>query len=168
MKKQMESSIKNYVPLVVIISMIAIATIVLAVARLLAGEFSWTVAMANFMAGFFLVFSGFKLLDIKGFAQGYAMYDLLAMRWKPYAYIYPFIELLLGLCYLVHFMPPGITISTLIVMVFSGIGVAIKLAKHEKFHCACLGTVLQVPLTNITLIEDFGMAFMALCMLVYR
>ncbi|CAM6000172.1 unnamed protein product [Sphagnum balticum] len=52
--------------------------------------------MRHFMAGFFLVFSFFKLLNLKTFADGYAKYDLLAMRWKPYGFIYPFCELALG------------------------------------------------------------------------
>jgi hypothetical protein len=50
-------------------------------------------------------------------------------------------------------------------MLFSGLGVVIKLLKHEKFQCACLGTFLKVPLTYVTLIEDFGMAFLAILML---
>ena len=52
--------------------------------------------MNNFMAGFFLVFSFFKLLDIRGFASSYAGYDLLAQRVPGYGLVYPFIELALG------------------------------------------------------------------------
>jgi hypothetical protein len=55
-----------------------------------------------------------------------------------------------------------------VVMGFSGIGVAIKIAKHEQFQCACLGTFLKVPLTKVTLIEDFGMAAMAAFMIVMK
>jgi hypothetical protein len=51
------------------------------------------------------------------------------------------------------------------VMGFSGIGVAIKLTRGEQFQCACLGTALNVPLTSVTLIEDFGMAALALVLL---
>jgi hypothetical protein len=50
----------------------------------------------------------------------------------------------------------------LVVMAFSGTGVLIKLLKGEEVKCVCLGTVLKVPLTNITLVEDFGMAILAL------
>ena len=52
-----------------------------------------------------------------------------------------------------------------LVMGFSGLGVTIKLLKKEKFQCVCLGTVLKVPLTKVTLIEDFGMAALALLLL---
>lgn len=50
-------------------------------------------------------------------------------------------------------------------MTFSGLGVAISLLQKRKFQCACLGTMIKVPLTQVTLIEDFGMAAMALLML---
>ena len=51
------------------------------------------------------------------------------------------------------------------VMSFSGLGVTIKLMKKEIFQCACLGTFLKVPLTKVTVIEDFGMVALALVML---
>lgn len=47
----------------------------------------------------------------------------------------------------------------------SGVGVAVKLANREKFRCVCLRTFLKVPLTKVTLVEDFGMAALALVML---
>jgi hypothetical protein len=50
-------------------------------------------------------------------------------------------------------------------MGFSGLGVTLKLAKKEKFQCVCLGTFLKVPLTKVTVLEDFGMVGLALVML---
>jgi len=117
------------------------------------------------MAGFFLVFAGFKLLDIRGFANGYATYDLLAKRWYGYGFIYPFLELGLGLAYLTNFQPVWTNWITFLLLSFSGIGVALKLLRRQQFQCACLGTFLKVPLTKVTLIEDFGMAAMAGIML---
>jgi hypothetical protein len=121
--------------------------------------------MSAFMAGFFLVFSGFKLLDIPGFARGYAQYDLLAMHWRSYGFVYPFLELILGLGYILIPTNTTLNIVTAVLMAFSGIGVTIKLLKRETFQCACLGTFIKVPLTAITFVEDFGMATMALLML---
>lgn len=43
---------------------------------------NWLSWMNQFMAGFFLIFSAFKLLDIRSFAEGYSTYDLLAQRWR--------------------------------------------------------------------------------------
>ena len=157
-----QSGLMQYKPLFLIVGLIALAA--------LAGAWNgstveWQRAMQHFMAGFFFVFSGFKLLDIKGFAEGYSQYDLLAKQWRGYGYIYPFVELALGLAYVLVPTEPLLHIVTMIVMVFSGMGVSIKIAKREKFQCACLGTFIDVPLTSITILEDFGMAIMAGVML---
>ena len=105
-------------------------------------------------------------MDLHGFVHGYMTYDLLAQRSSFYAHLYPFIELGFGLLMLTGLQAPWLLWAEVIVMAFSGIGVALKLAKHEEFQCACLGTFLKVPLTNITLIEDFGMAALALLLIV--
>jgi hypothetical protein len=152
----------TYKPLFVIVGLILLASVVAAVA----GGGNWHDGMINFMAGFFLVFAGLKLLDVPGFAKGYATYDLLAARVPAYGYAYPFIELTLGLLYLSRYGLDIVNVATVVLMLFSGIGVAIKIAKGSSFQCACLGTMIKVPLTNVTLIEDFGMAAMALAMLV--
>jgi S-adenosylmethionine synthetase len=57
------------------------------------------------------------------------------------------------------------TIATVALMTFSGIGVSVSLMRGQRFQCACLGTMIKVPLTKVTLIEDFGMAIMALVMI---
>jgi copper chaperone CopZ len=49
------------------------------------GTFHWERAMRHFMAGFFLVFSFFKLLNLTAFADSYQMYDIVAKRSRPYA-----------------------------------------------------------------------------------
>jgi hypothetical protein len=167
-KVEATSKLSEYKPLIVIISLILLATIALGIRDQHFGAFSWERIMADFMAGFFLVFSGFKLLDIKGFAHGYSSYDLLAGQVPSYGYIYPFIELILGLLFLVGNNSIPVLVITLVVMLFSGLGVAKSIAQKKKFQCACLGTIIKVPLTTVTLIEDFGMAAMALVMLFLR
>ena len=122
---------------------------------------NWQDWMSQFMAGFFLVFSSFKLLDIRGFAKGYAMYDLLARQVPAYGYLYPFLELTLGILYLTHSFPKATQIATIVIMGFSSLGVINSLLKKQNFHCACLGTILQVPLSSITLIEDLTMVALA-------
>ncbi len=121
--------------------------------------------MRYFMAGFFLTFSFFKLLDIKAFADAYAGYDLLAARWHGWGYVYPFIELALGLAYLSNFQPPLTSWATLLIMGFSAIGVIRAVMSKTKIQCACLGTVFQLPMSTVTIIEDVGMVLMAASML---
>lgn len=154
----------SYKPLFVIIGLILLVSFFSSTKQ----HFTIFNLITNFMTGFFIVFSGFKLIDLKGFAEGYSTYDLLAKKWFGYGYIYPFIELFFGLSMMLNFQAKNILLAEVIIMAFSGVGVAIKLLKHEKFQCACLGTFLKVPLTKVTLIEDFGMSFLALAMLVLK
>ncbi len=154
---------QSYIPLIVIVLMI---TVVSAIASW-TGQFSLSGFTLNFMTGFFLVFAGFKFMDLKGFAEGYSTYDLLAQRWFGYGYVYPFIELGFGLLILAGFHSIGLLWVEFVVMTFSGLGVAIKVARREPFMCACLGTFLKVPLTYVTLIEDFGMAILALLLIFF-
>lgn len=159
-----KSFFAQYKPLFTIVGLIILPSFVAAL-HTDPVRVDWFAFMQNWMAGFFLVFSGFKLLNVRGFAKGYSTYDLLAMRWQPYGLLYPFIELLLGLAYIVMPLSVALNVFTLVLMLFSGLGVAIKLAKKENFRCACLGTFIDVPLTKVTLVEDFGMALMAALML---
>ena len=120
--------------------------------------------MHDFMGLFLLLFSMFKLFDLPGFADGFQMYDLLAGPFRPYAFIYPFIELSLGLGYLADWNLPVIYAATIIVMFFGAAGVLGALRKGLDLHCACMGTVLKVPLSTVALTEDIGMATMAAIM----
>ena len=152
---------QSYIPLIVIFALLIAATLAGTYADYANGTATLARSVGYFMAGFFTVFAGFKLLDLKGFAEGYSTYDLLAQRWFGYGYIYPFIELAFGLLMFAGIHNATVLWVELVVMVFSGIGVAIKLWRREEFLCACLGTFLKVPLTYITLLEDFGMAALA-------
>ena len=156
---------KSYLPLIGVIGLILLTTFVLSFRDFNLESFSIQATLSYFMIGFFLVFAGFKLIDLKVFAKGYFTYDLLAKRVFAYGYIYPFIELFFGLAMIIIPFSQMLLISEFLIMGFSGIGVAIKLIKKEKFQCVCLGTFLKVPLTKVTLVEDFGMAALALIML---
>ena len=150
---------RSYMPLVVVIALIT------AISAIVSRNGELSDFIINFMTGFFIVFAGFKLMDLKGFAEGYSTYDLLAQKWLGYGYIYPFIELAFGFLMLSGYHPEWLLWTEFAVMAFSGLGVAAKLAKGEEFMCACLGTFLKVPLTKVTLVEDFGMAALALILL---
>ena len=121
--------------------------------------------MSNFMGGFFLAFSFFKFLDLRGFANGFARYDIVAERWKGWGYVYPFVELALGLAYLTSFWPMVTYSVTVVVMGMGAIGVIRSLLRKDRIKCACLGTVIDLPLGTVTLIEDLGMAVMAAVMI---
>jgi copper chaperone CopZ len=162
------SWLTTYQPLLLIIGYILITTIAIELTQTNSdlSQFSMHRWMMNFMAGFFLVFSFFKLLNIKAFASSYAMYDLLAQRIPSYGLIYPFIELALGLAYLLQWQPTITNTITLVVMAFSSLGVIRAVFNKQKIRCACLGSVFNLPMSTITIIEDLTMAGMAAWMLV--
>lgn len=124
---------------------------------------SW---MQNFMAGFFLVFSFFKLLDLKGFAESYSTYDIIAKRWSGWGYVYAFTELALGLAFLLKLNPLYTNAITFAVMTVSIIGVLQSVLNKKKIKCACLGAVFNLPMSTVTIIEDALMILMSAAMLV--
>jgi copper chaperone CopZ len=129
------------------------------------GEGSLEELMRYFMAGFFLVFSFFKLLDLRGFADAYQSYDLAARAWPAWAWAYPLVELGLGVAYLMGLQPVVVNVVTFGLMTMGSAGVLKALLDKRAIRCACLGTALNLPMTTVTLVEDLGMAAMAAGML---
>ena len=149
----------TYKPLLLVFAFI------IAIATLTAwrqGRFNWMPWMNNFMGSFFITFSFFKFLDLKGFADNYSRYDLLAKKVYRYGFLYPFIEVGLGLAYITNWEPFYTNLFTVIVMGFSSIGVIQSVFNKGEIRCACLGAVFNLPMTSLTIIEDLLMAGMAL------
>lgn len=155
-------SLAAYLPLIVIVTL----TMAAAAARVAStGVWQPMAWMHDFMGFFLVVFSMFKFFDLPGFADGFQMYDLLAKPLRPYAFVYPFIELGLGLAYLARWNPLVTYSVTIAVMLWGAAGVLLALKKGLDINCACMGNVLKVPLSTVALVEDLGMAAMAGVML---
>jgi hypothetical protein len=156
---------KSYLPLIAVVSVIILTTLALSISDAWLEHYSFEKTIEYFMIGFFLTFSLFKLIDLRGFAEGYQTYDLIAIEVPVYGYLYPFIELSFGLGMILFPGSSALLIAEIAVMVISGVGVLRKMLRHEPVVCSCLGTVLKVPLTTVTLVEDFGMALLALVLI---
>jgi copper chaperone CopZ len=156
------SSSDSLYPLFLILGYLTLAVAI--VARV-SGDTSLHSLMAHFMGGFFLIFSFFKLLDLNGFADAYRSYDLLAQRIPVWGTVYPFVELGLGVAYLLDVAPIATNVLTLALMLVGAVGVWRALQSRQQLRCACLGTALNLPMTTVTLVEDVGMAAMAAAML---
>ncbi|CAM1346370.1 heavy-metal-associated domain-containing protein [Tenacibaculum crassostreae] len=129
-------------------------------------DWSWREFMLDFMGLFYIVFSFFKMLDLKGFPDSFRMYDPLAKKVPVYAKVYPFIETALGLMFLLRFEVKIALIITLIVLGITTIGVTKTLLDKKAIRCACLGTALKLPMTEATFIENAIMIVMAILMLI--
>ena len=153
----------TYRPLLTIVGLIALTT-VLAQAPYAEG-LDGGLWMRHFMAGFFIVFAGFKLLDGRGFAESYAMYDVVAERWRGWGLVYPFVELGLGLAYLTNVAPLWTNVATIVILGVSAIGVVRSVLDRRAIKCACLGTGFNLPMSTVTIVEDVSMVGMAAWML---
>lgn len=153
--------VKDFVPLIVIFLLIFLLTSI----KQVYNGLNYMHFMRDFMGFFFIIFSLFKIIHLKGFAQAYSEYDIVAKRSIFYAYAYPFIECGLGISYLLQWNLFWISVITAVLMFVSSIGVFQALMKKEAIPCACLGVVFNIPMTYVTLLEDFLMLAMALLMI---
>ena len=154
------SKIKQLKPLFIILTYISITSLLL-------NFKNWdsTNAMLDFMGLFYIIFSFFKILDIKGFSISFRMYDPLAKKVPLYGIIYPFIEILLGIMFLTRIEVELAIILTIIVLGITTIGVTQTLLNKKSISCACLGTTLKLPMTEATFIENALMIIMAFVLL---
>ena len=157
-----KSKLQQLKPLLLIIFYIATASILLHYK-----DWRWNAFMLDFMGLFYIVFSFFKMLDLKGFPESFRMYDPLAKRVPFYGKVYPFIETALGLMFLMRFEINIALIITLIVLGITTIGVTKTLLDKKSIRCACLGTALKLPMTEATFIENAIMIVMASLMLIF-
>ena len=148
-------------PLLIIFLYIIITTIFLHYEN-----WSMDEAMLDFMGLFYIVFSFFKILDLKGFPESFRMYDPIAKVFPIYGWIYPFFETILGLMFLIRFEIKTALIFTIIFLGVTTVGVTKTLLERKKIQCACLGTALKLPMTEATFIENAIMILMALFILI--
>ena len=107
-----------------------------------------------------------KLRDVESFSTMFLNYDLLARRWVPYGYIYPFAE---GLAGVLMAAGAATLLAAPLAIVIGGIGAvsvfkAVYIDKRE-LKCACVGGDSNVPLGPVSLLENVMMVAMGIAML---
>ena len=156
-----ESTAKKLIPLYLSFLYIIAGSLIINRSELILENF-----MYDFMGLFFIVFSFFKFLDYKNFPSTFKMYDPIAKVIPLYGWIYPFIESMLGLAFLMREQLYIALIISLIILVTTTAGVVRTLIRKESIQCACLGTALKLPMTTATIIENSIMLFMTIWMLI--
>ncbi|OYQ37975.1 heavy metal transporter [Flavobacterium cyanobacteriorum] len=152
----------TYRPILVIAGYITLVSLLVSFT---VNGFSGMLFMRTFMSGFFLTFSFFKMLDLRGFADSYAMYDIIAMKFRGWGYVYAFLELSLGIAFAINFEPLLTNAFTAVLMSVSLVGVLQSVLNQKKIRCACLGAVFNLPMSTVTIIEDGLMIAMSVAML---
>ena len=145
-------------PLLLVFTYLLLTVVLVAV---LSREVTFILLMSTWMGAFFLVFSFFKFLNLKGFVAAFRSYDLIAMRWPAYGYLYATLELIFGIAYLVAPQARLLNITVLLVLGISSCGVLHAVTRGRKVQCACLGTIFNLPMTWVTLMENGLMLVMA-------
>jgi glutaredoxin len=126
----------------------------------------FTLRAAEWFIGFsMVVLALLKLQNVESFATMFLNYDLLAKRWVPYSYVYPFAEALAGVLMIAGVLP---WLSIPIALFIGGIGAvsvfkAVYLDRRE-LKCACVGGSSNVPLGFLSLTENLMMIAMAVWM----
>lgn len=162
-----QSWTSQYYPLLLIVGMISLVSFLTSFHSGIyeLQHFQVKMFLHNFMTGFFLVFSFFKLLDVKAFAESFQMYDLLAAKLPVYGKIYPFIELTLGIFCLINLQTQWVYIADIVVMGFGALGVIQSVVNKRKIRCACLGSVFNLPMSTVTIVENSLMVLFGIILL---
>lgn len=122
--------------------------------------------MSDFMAVFFITFACFKLFNVEEFVAAYRGYDIIAKNFRPWAYMFPFLEGALGLFYLLLTDNLTLNLITLVITGIGAYGVRQELKNKSNIMCACLGTIIRLPLSKVSLVENVAMFIMAAVMII--
>ncbi len=153
----------SYVPVLVLFTMTLLAALATSTSAfgtpltIRAGE--WFIAFSMIMLAML------KLQDLEKFSTMFLNYDLLARRWVPYAYLYPFLEGGAGVLMAsgrldVLSVPVALTIGSI------GAASVVKAVyvDRRELKCACVGGSASVPLGFVSLTENVMMVAMAIWM----
>lgn len=155
---------KTYKPVIYLFAVAAATALMLSIGFL--GAITWQ-TLGWFISVSMILLGMQKLRDIESFTTMFLNYDLLARRWVPYAYVYPWVEtgagiLMTGMLLTWLAAPAALFVATIgAISVFK----AVYIDKRE-LKCACLGGNSNVPLGFVSLTENLMMMGMAIVMLV--
>lgn len=153
--------IKTYKPILLALFFVVLLAVISSIER----SFSYKEFFRLYMGYFFIIFSFLKLQNIKQFALSFSKYDPISQKFFKFGIIYPFLELLLGILFILNFLGLTINILTIIIFIPQTIGVIVKLKNNEKISCACVGTSTEIPISNLTILENIIMCLMAIYMI---
>lgn len=163
-KKVKDKNEKTYTPIVAVF----LTTFLMAIATsLLTNQGTLSIKTLELFISFSMcVLAILKLRDLESFSNQFLNYDLLARKWVPYSYIYPFAEGIAGVAMIAGIFMPVIAPVALFIGTVGAVSVfkAVYIDKRE-LKCACVGGNSNVPLGFVSLTENLMMIAMAVWML---
>lgn len=119
-----------------------------------------------FMGGLMIIFGGLKLLGIEVFIKVFPLYDLIAKRFAPYKYIYPLLQVLLGMFFIMGAWPAIRNVTTIVIGLSGLIGMIQVVSRRGAIRLSYLGTILRLRFSTVTLIENTLMVGLGIIMLI--
>lgn len=107
-----------------------------------------------FMGGFMIVFGGLKLIGIEVFVKVAPLYDLIARRIKPYKYIYPLIQVFLGLMFIIGLFQVFTSVVSLVFGLSSLLGMIQILSSRGPIRLSYLGTIIGLRFSTVSILEN--------------
>lgn len=162
-KRVADPQATSYRPVIALFAMTALTA--MAASHAVEGS-AFTIRAAEWFIAFsMVVLALLKLQNVETFATMFLNYDLLAKRWVPYGYVYPFAEGLAG----VLMVAGALSWLSVPVALFIGTIGAVSVFKavyidRRELKCACVGGSSNVPLGFVSLTENLMMIAMALWM----
>ena len=162
-KRVADPNATSYRPVAVLFILTALSA--MAATYAVAGALLITLTLQWFIAFSMVVLALLKLQNVESFSAMFLNYDLLAKRWVPYSYVYPYAEALAGVLMIAGALrwisvPVALFIGTVgAVSVFKAVYV-----DRRELKCACVGGSSNVPLGFVSLTENLMMIGMALWM----
>jgi len=159
-----DPNVTTYQPVIYLFAVAAATAVALSIGFL--GAITWQ-TLGWFISVSMILLGMQKLRDIEGFTTMFLNYDLLARKWVPYAYVYPWVEtgagiLMTGMLLTWLAAPLALLVATVgAISVFK----AVYIDKRE-LKCACVGGNSNVPLGFVSLTENLMMMGMAIVMLI--
>ena len=153
--------IKTYKPILLALFFVILLAFISSIEK----SFVYKEFFRLYMGYFFIIFSFLKLQNVNQFALSFSKYDPITQKYFKFGVIYPFIELSLGILFILNLFGLFINILTIIIFIPQTIGVIIKLRNNEKISCACIGTSIEIPISNLTILENLIMCLMAIYMI---
>ena len=153
----------TYAPVIILFAVAAATALALSIGVL--GAITWQ-TLGWFISISMILLGMQKLRDVESFSTMFLNYDLLARKWVPYGYVYPWVEtgagiLMTGMLLTWLAAPAALFIATIgAISVFK----AVYVDKRE-LKCACVGGGSNVPLGFVCLTENLMMMGMAIVML---
>jgi glutaredoxin len=162
-KRVADPKATSYKPVIALFGMTALMA---AAASFAVSGDALTLRTVEWFIGFSMaVLALLKIQNVESFATMFLNYDLLAKRWVPYSYVYPFAEGLAG----VLMVAGALTWLSVPIALFIGTVGAVSVFKavyidKRELKCACVGGSSNVPLGFVSLTENLMMIAMALWM----